>query len=129
MAKLTFTGNLKNGKSGINTKLSLLSFVEDDTHIIYSPALDLSGYGSTEEEAKQSFEIVLSEFIGYCMNKQTLFKELKKLGWDVQEGKKHPKIKSPDWSDLIKCNSELENILENKNFTKFNQDVNLLALA
>lgn len=129
MAKLTYTGNLKNGQSGINTKLSLLSFVEDNIHIIYSPALDLSGYGSTEEEAKQSFEVVLSEFIGYCMNKKTLFEELKRLGWDVQGGKKHPKIKSPDWSDLIKSNSELENILENKNFTKFNQDLNLPALA
>ena len=31
--------------------------------VIYSPALDLSGYGSSEDEAKGSFEIALEEFI------------------------------------------------------------------
>jgi len=129
MAKLTFTENLERGKSGINTKLSLLSFKEDGAYIIYSPALDLSGYGNTEEEAKESFQVVLEEFITYCMNKKTFYEELKRLGWHIKGGKTDPEIKSPDWTDLLKNNPELEDILENKQFTKFNQEVNLPAFA
>ncbi len=31
-------------------------------YVAYSPALDLSGYGKTEEEARDSFNIVLKEY-------------------------------------------------------------------
>lgn len=49
--------------------------------IIYSPALDLSGYGNTINEAKESFKIALEEFIRYTLNENTFNDVMKKLGW------------------------------------------------
>lgn len=49
--------------------LSLIPFNEGDVIIIYSPALDLSGYGYNEKEAKESFEITLEEFLNYIIEK------------------------------------------------------------
>ncbi|HON53773.1 MAG TPA: hypothetical protein PLS12_11235, partial [Bacteroidales bacterium] len=51
--------------------LSLIKFKEDKAAIIYSPALDLSGYGNTFEDAKKSFSTTLQEFIKYTHNKRT----------------------------------------------------------
>ena len=42
-----------------------ISFKEGDIHIIYSPSLDISGYGYTEAEAKRSFEIVCGEHLRF----------------------------------------------------------------
>lgn len=127
MSNLIFKGNLKSGDKGIKTNLSLISFIEDGVHIIYSPALDLSGYGNTEGEAKDSFEIVLSEFFNYCMNKKTIFDELKRLGWKVKGSKKHPKVQSPDMSELLKSNTDLEDIFQKKEFHKYNKEVMIPA--
>ena len=41
----------------INVSLDVFSYKEGDVRIMYSPALDLSGYGKNVEEAKRSFEI------------------------------------------------------------------------
>src|SRR5690606_9995731 len=101
MSRLQFSGKLVNGGSKIKTDLSLISFVEEGTHIIYSPALDLSGYGNSEEEAKESFQVVLQEFLSYCMNKKTLYTELERLGWSIKRNKKHPRITSPELSNLL----------------------------
>lgn len=123
MSNLKFSGNLGDGKTGIKTELSLIYFVEDNTHIIFSPALDLSGYGNTEIEAKESFQIVLQEFINYGMNKKTLLKDLEDHGWKIRGNKKRPKIQSPDLSEMLKSNNELEDIFQTKNFQKYNQDL------
>ncbi len=63
--------------------LSLVEFKEEDFTIIYSPALDLGGYGYNKIEAKKSFEEALSEFFRYTNNKNTLNKVLENLGWPV----------------------------------------------
>lgn len=55
-------------KEKINSELAIFLFKEDDNYIAYSPALDLSGYGKTEEEARNSFNIVLKEYFDYCIN-------------------------------------------------------------
>lgn len=127
MSNLIFKGNLQSGDTGIKTNLSLLSFVEEGIHIIYSPALDLSGYGNTEGEAKESFEVVLSEFFNYCMNKKTVFDELKRLGWKVKGNRKHPKVESPDMSELLKNNTDLEDFFQKKEFYKYNKEVMIPA--
>lgn len=51
--------------------LALILFEEDGSQIAYCQALDVSGYGNDEEEAKRSFEISLSEFFRYLINKKT----------------------------------------------------------
>lgn len=123
MSDLKFSGNLGDGKTAIKTELSLIYFVEDGAHIIFSPALDLTGYGNSENEAKDSFEIVLQEFINYGINKKTLLKDLEAHGWKIRGNKNNPKIQSPDLSHMLRANSELEEIFHSKNFQKYNKDL------
>lgn len=70
----------------------MVEFAEDNVRIIYSPALDLSGYDYSQEEAKQSFTEALHEFFRYTNNKNTLDKVLKELGWAIRGSKKNPKF-------------------------------------
>jgi hypothetical protein len=55
MKSLNVESKFSNEKGSINVKVAVISFKEDNTHIIYCPALDLSGSGNTESEAKESF--------------------------------------------------------------------------
>jgi hypothetical protein len=129
MANLNVSGTFKTPKATYNAKLSLLSFNEDETVIIYAPALDLSAYGYDIEDAKKSFAIALEEFFRYTVNKNTLLPELKKLGWQIKGGKKHPKITAPDFTTLLNENKTLEDIIENKEFQKFYQNVQIPQFA
>lgn len=65
----------------INSELAIFIFKEGTSYIAYSPALDLSGYGETEEEARSSFNIAISEYFKYGVTEGTLYKDLKEHGW------------------------------------------------
>ncbi len=71
----------KKGIKKILLKVSLVTFKEDKSFIVYSPSLDLSGYGDTEAEAKKSFETTLTLTVGHCIEKNTFRKMLESLGW------------------------------------------------
>ena len=77
----TIKGQWAIGKNMIKCVLPLISFIEDDCYITYCPALDLSGYGENQTEVDQSFEVVLSEYFKYTVNKKTLAEDLRKMGW------------------------------------------------
>lgn len=57
----------------INSELAIFLFKETDNFIAYSPALDLSGYGKTEADARASFNIVLREYFDYAIHEGTLY--------------------------------------------------------
>ena len=131
MGKLEIKALYKSKSSGIDVKLSLLSFKEQKIFIIYAPALDLAGYGINEEEAKDSFIKTLNEFFRYTTNKNTLFKELKRLGWTKKKNKNLLKLLEPNFSTLLennKNNKELKGII-NKDFEKFEIIINVEVLA
>ena len=65
---------------GLAVKLSLFTFIEENVHVVYSPALDLYGYGNDEHEARHSFEVALQEYIRHTAEHKTLDKDLKKYG-------------------------------------------------
>jgi hypothetical protein len=75
-------------KSMLNATLDVYTFMDGKMHIAYCPAMDLSSYGSTEEEAKNTFVEVLNSHISYCVNKNTLASDLKAHGWTLVKGKK-----------------------------------------
>jgi len=112
--------------SNITLKLSVVLFKEDGTFIAYCPALDLSGYGKTESEAKKSFEIVLNEFLKYTANKNTLEDELKKLGW-VKKSEHSKKLTPPDFVDIINKNKELQRVVNNNPIKTYNKAIPLYA--
>jgi len=112
MAKIQFKGQLSNGKMGVTVDVTVYLWEEDGMCFVYSPALDLTGYGSTERNAKESFKIVLQEYITYTSNKKTLFDDLEQHGWLVNRKKK--RVHAPDFEDMFSENKEFKNILSNK---------------
>ena len=59
-----------------------ISFLrEDDKYIAYTPALDLSTYGSTEDEAKRRFSEAVEILFNELDEKGTLHEVLTGLGW------------------------------------------------
>ncbi len=123
MAKLHLTADLGVGSGTYHVGLSLVEFEEDNVTIIYSPALDLSGYGYSQPEAKQSFSEALHEFFRYTNNKKTLDKVLKDLGWSIKGTKKRPKFNPPKDSDLVSLNSLYNEIVNSKSYKVSREDV------
>ncbi|MCE2771757.1 MAG: hypothetical protein LW711_17350 [Saprospiraceae bacterium] len=103
--------------------LSLIEFNENDVNIVYSPALDISGYGYNSDEAKNSFNIALHEFFQYTNNKKTFDKVLRELGWTIKGSKKKPKMEAPLNSDLIAKNPLYNDIINSKNYKVYKEDV------
>jgi len=124
MGKEVFAhGEMDFGSHKFNIGLSLVQFKEDEVIILYSPALDLSGYGNTEKEAYDSFSIALNEFIRYTKNKKTLNTILKDLGWIIKGSNKKPKFKSPKDSDLVNTNPTYNDIINSKDFSLSRQTI------
>jgi hypothetical protein len=111
------------GKKKVEISLALFSYKEGEVHVIYSPALDLFGYGKTEKEAENSFEITIEEFIRYTVNKNTLFKELKRLGWIIKRSKEKLKMYPPALGTLLKNNKQFNEIFNEKPYMKYNETV------
>lgn len=91
MAKYIYQADFEGPKANVKINLFLIHFQDENkTHLIFSPHLDLTGYGSNLKDAKKSFEIVLSDFIDYTINKKTLTKVLTSLGWRTKGTSKKP---------------------------------------
>lgn len=59
-------------------------FVEEEGQwVAFCPALDVSSYGDTIEEAKVAFEEALEIFIEETVDRGTLEKELLRMGWTL----------------------------------------------
>jgi len=75
--------------SEIKVKLLTFTFKEDDSYVVLSPSLNLSGYGDSKEDAIESFSHILEDFINYSLNKKSLADNLVKLDWDFEKDE-HP---------------------------------------
>jgi hypothetical protein len=123
MSTLHFNGQIGFPGCIFQVGLSLIEFNEYDVTIIYSPALNISGYGYNPDEDKNSFNIALHEFFQYTNNKKTFDKILKELGWTFKGGKKKSKIEAPLNSDLIDKNPLYNKIINSKNYKVYKEDV------
>lgn len=125
--ELAFEGTWKGMNQKIEVNIPLIIFQEDNVHIVYCPALELSGYGYSESEAKASFETALSEFLLYVTRKNTLETVLAGLGWHVRS-KNKPMI-PPSLDELSAANESVKNILNNIPHQIYNRSVSLSATA
>lgn len=123
MDKKQANAKYSDGKNNIEFNLSIFLWEEDSVTYAYSPALDLTGYGLSKEEAKESFETVLHEFIKYTHNKKTIFQELENLGWAVNKRKK--RVVSPDFEDLLSDNEHFRHLYKSKDLVRDSSIVNL----
>lgn len=128
MKSLNAESRFSNEKGNITVKVPVLLFKEDNAHIVFCPALDLSGSGNTEAQAKESFGIAVSEYLNYTTHKGTLWADLKKLGWDIKKNKKKPAT-PPTMSELLESNDEFSRIFDNYPYKKFDTGVSLPAYA
>jgi hypothetical protein len=82
-------------KGLLEVSIPVSFFREDDKYIAYTPVLDLSTYGSTEEEAKRRFSEVVKIFFDQLDEKGTLHEVLTELGWRrVDRNWQPPKVKT-----------------------------------
>lgn len=126
MAKLQYKGTVTSRKGKAEYVMPIFTFTDDGCKIVYAPALDLTGYGKTESQARESFDQALEAFTEYAMNKGTLVKELKRLGWKIKTStKKLKSVSSPDLADMLRSNDYLADVFQTKNFKKHNTSVAL----
>ncbi|MFH1412784.1 MAG: hypothetical protein ABIG10_02030 [bacterium] len=78
----------------INLEFNLpVSFLkEGNKYIAYTPALDLSTYGKSYQEAKKRFEEIVNIFFEELINKGTLEDVLSNLGWKRVQAKWNPPV-------------------------------------
>lgn len=106
-------GTFTKGNQKIDITLPFVSFKEDNIYIYYCPALDLTGYGETEEDAEKSIKIVLGEFFDYSLTKKTLHSELERLGWILKSKKK---FIPPDILSVANTNESFKEIVNHKDY-------------
>lgn len=131
MAQYIFEGGYKNKSGNVIVRLLLFHFEDENkVHFIYSPHMDLTGYGNDIVEAKKSFEIVFEDFVDYTLKKKTLGKVLSDLGWDLKGSTKRPKkVLAPSITSVIKENEYVSEIFDNYSVNTYHQEVGLPALA
>ncbi len=67
----------------VTGKLTLFSFVDNGYHIAYVPALNLTGYGDSIDEANALIDVVMEDYWKslFSLSEKKVLEELKKLGW------------------------------------------------
>ncbi|RLD45095.1 MAG: hypothetical protein DRJ10_08670 [Bacteroidetes bacterium] len=131
MSQYIFEKGYKNDSRLVKVKLLLIHF-EDENNIqfIYSPHLDLTGYGDSLSNAKDSFEIALEDFVDYTLKKKTIGKVLTELGWETKGSRKKPKkILAPSITSVINDNEYVSEIFDKYSTNTYHQEVGIPALA
>lgn len=117
------------GNSGdVEFSLPIILFKEDGAVICYCPALDLSGYGLTEREAKESFSYVINEYFDYTGKKKTLNADLLRLGWKIK-GKKELKMTPPSPTKLLDNNENFKRVFDNFDYKKSTTNIKMPMVA
>ena len=129
MAQYIFEGKYQNKSTSVKVKLLLVHFKdENNIHFIYSPHLDLTGYGVDLGEARKSFEIVFEDFVDYTIKKKTLGKVLTNLGWELKGTARHPKkVVAPSITSVISDNKYISEIFDKYPVNTYHQEVGLPA--
>lgn len=120
--QVNLEGKWEDKKSRISVNIPLIIFSEDNSHIVYCPPLDISGYGLTENEAYDSFNICIDEFFKYTTNKKTFFSELQRLGWTVRKSKFKAMI-PPPMSKVLAENDNFSRIFNSFSFRKEDREI------
>ncbi len=131
MSQYLFSSDFKNNEGEVKVNLLLVHFQdENNIHFIYSPHLDLTGYGENIDDAKKSFEIVFEDFVDYTLKKKTISKVLSKLGWKIKgTAKKSKKILAPSIASVIRDNDFISEIFDKYPVSTFHKEVGIPALA
>jgi len=98
-------------------KVGVITYNGDNSIIAYCPSLDLVGCGYTENEALESFNIVLEEYLRYTTENGTLIADLEEHGWKI---KGSGKLTPPKMLETLQKNKDFDDIVNNCEFKKQN---------
>lgn len=121
----TISGDLRVENNTVVVNLAVLFFEDHGVQVAYCPAINIYGYGTSETEAMQSFEICMEEFFKYTIHKKTLTKELQHLGWKVKKESRLHRFTPPVFSSLLDKNKTLHTILNTRNFQKVDKAIQI----
>ena len=107
----------------INVSVSVFLFKEKDAYIAYCPSLDISGYVLTEDKAKMDFEYMLHEWLKEQIANGTLYNDLKRHGWDIEQ----EVATEPSVADILKRNRSASRILAMPEYRKTNVHTELVC--
>jgi predicted RNase H-like HicB family nuclease len=79
-------------KTDISYSLPVTIFREGDAFVAYTPALDLSSAGKTEEDAKRMFTEAVEIFFEELAGTEALEIVLSDLGWTKKNGTLQPPL-------------------------------------
>jgi O-methyltransferase involved in polyketide biosynthesis len=113
-----FTQTLPAAMPSFMSRLDLLFFKEDAVFFVYAPALDVTGYGMTENEAQNSFVETLEEFLSFTQKNKMLESELKRLGWKQDQTTKV--FQPPFLDEMLQNHAYLSEIVREYDFQKSN---------
>jgi predicted RNase H-like HicB family nuclease len=98
--------------------VGVIFYKDEDCILAYCPSLNLIGCGDTEQEAKESFDIVFEEYINYTTENNTLIEDLGKLGWEIKGSNK--KLVPPDMFKSMQKDEDFRRIFNEYEFKKQN---------
>ena len=95
----------RNISNNFEARIPVLFFEEGDKIVAYSPALDLSTFGKTEEQARKRFAEASMLFMNEIMEMGTVDEVLEECGW-------HRATSKHTWVPPVyrKCEEELVQI-------------------
>ena len=124
MQTLNFSAKLNHEGHSISMILNMYLFKEEKSYIVYCPSLDISASGDSEEQAKKYFEEVLFITFKYMLNKNTLKADLMNHGWGLKS-LKQKKMKAPSLQTMLRKNDSFREILENKEYVAYKQNIDI----
>lgn len=106
----------KDGK--IEAGLNLFRYNDNGCRVVYSPALEVMGYGKTDEEADADFDFCLEELFRSTIGNGTFDMEMSRLGWIAKKCKTSETLTSPTLADILPRNEVFRDIFNGLDFTK-----------
>lgn len=74
---------IRRGRSRVHATIQLFATKEGRYWVAVAPALRVTGYGKTEEQALDSFKVELEMFLEEAIEKRTLHDLLIQYGWTL----------------------------------------------
>ncbi|HUX56294.1 MAG TPA: hypothetical protein VMV77_04930 [Bacteroidales bacterium] len=105
-------GTIHKAGNSINVGIEVALGKQGDFFVAYCPALELSSYGKTEDEARNNFETEVAIFIEETEKTGTLEKILLRLGWCLRR-LPEPKYMPPKKIESQFLNNSFQYFTEN----------------
>ena len=126
MRQLKIKGHIDIEKNTMDFSLDIYLFKDKGLTYAYCPSLNIIGYGNNQKDAKEEMEYLLHEYFDFAIKKNTLAVDLASHGW--KKGGKGD-FTAPSVSYLMKKYPDFKDLIENREYYKYNQSKALAELV